>query len=130
MTTTTTTKRITKAQRFTDIKALLSGEAVSNGTTVEDALAFIDKELELLARKNTSDKAPTKTQKENEKHKERILEFLTGYVDGATCTEIQKGVPEFADFQNQKVAGLLRSLKDEKKVRRETVKGKSLFFLA
>lgn len=54
--------RITKAMRFEDIKALLNGEIVTYGTTVEQAVEFIDKEMGLLARKNSGDKKPTKTQ--------------------------------------------------------------------
>ena len=129
-TATTTTKRITKAQRFADIKALLSGETPANGTTIEDAMAFIDKELDLLARKNTSDKAPTKTQQENEVHMERILQFLSTCVNPVTCTEIQKSVPEFMDFNNQKIAALMRKLTEAHKVDKTMNKGRPVFALA
>lgn len=129
-TTNTTTKRITKAQRFADIKALLMGEAVHSGTSVEDALAFIDNEIALLAKKNTSDKKPTKTQEENEGHKARIIEFLSGRGEGVTCTEVQKSVAEFADFNNQKVAALMRQLVNDGKVVKAMVKGKAMFSLA
>ena len=47
-------KKVTKAQRFEDIKALLTGEDVVYGTDVDTALAVIDHELELLAKKNSS----------------------------------------------------------------------------
>ena len=128
--TTTTTKRITKAMRFADIKALLSGETPTNGTDLAAALVFIDSELALLAKKNTSDKKPTKTQEENMGHKAKILDFLSGQVDGVTCTEVQKSIPEFADFQNQKIAALLRQLVEDGKVAKSMVKGKAMFALA
>ena len=64
--------RITKAQRFEDIKALLTGGEVKHGTTMEIAMTVIDHELELLRKKNSSggDKKLTPTQQENESLKE------------------------------------------------------------
>ena len=129
-TTTTTTKRITKAMRFEDIKALLNGEEVKHCTTVADACKFCDSELALLAKKNTSDKKPTKTQEQNEGYKAMILDFLRGCSEGVTCTDVQKGVTEFAEFNNQKIAALMRQLVDANKVTKAVVKGKSLFSIA
>lgn len=125
------TKKITKAQRFEDIKALLTGEDVLYGTDVDTALAVIDHELELLAKKNAGgDKKPTATQLENVEHKARIKEFLSTQVEGVTVTTILKSVPEFADFSNQKVARLCRDLCDSNEVVKSVVKGKSLFSIA
>lgn len=129
-TTTTTTKRVTKAQRFADIKALLNGEAVTYGTTIEDAQAFCDSEMALLAKKNSGDKKPTKTQEQNTQYKELIVQFLTAQTEGVTCTTIQKGVPEFADLQNQKIAALVRQMTEAGVVVKETVKGRTLVKLA
>lgn len=127
--------RITKAQRFEDIKALLTGEPVTYGTTVDIAVTVIDHELELLAKKNsgTGDKKLTPTQQENEALKEQIVEFLSTLpddADGATCTEILKSVPALADFSNQKVAALVRQLKMAGRVVATEKKGKSLFRMA
>lgn len=128
------TTRITKAMRFEDIKALLNGNTAQYGTTLEDAISFIDHEVELLARKNSSgDKKQTATQKENEGYKELMIEFLAGLPDdskGVTCTEIMKSIPAFKDFNNQKISALIRQLKLADRVVGEEVKGKSLFRLA
>lgn len=128
------TTRITKAMRFEDIKALLNGNTAQYGTTLEDAINFIDHEVELLARKNSGgDKKQTATQKENEGYKELIIEFLAGLPDdskGVTCTEIMKSIPAFKDFNNQKISALVRQLKLADRVVGEEVKGKSLFRLA
>lgn len=128
------TTRITKAMRFEDIKALLNGDTAQYGTTLEDAINFIDHEVELLARKNSGgDKKQTATQKENEGYKELIVEFLAGLPDdnkGVTCTEIMKSIPAFKDFNNQKISALIRQLKLADRVVGEEVKGKSLFRLA
>lgn len=125
-----TVKRITKAQHFEDIKALLNGEDVTYGTSIEDACAFCDSELALLAKKNSGDKKPTATQTENAKYKELILAFLSTQTEGVTCTIIGKGVAELADFNSQKISALVRQLVDAGKVSKESVKGKSLFKLA
>ena len=127
--------RITKAQRFEDIKALLTGESVTYGTTVDIAVTVIDHELELLAKKNSStgDKKLTPTQQENEALKEQIVEYLStlpGDADGVTCTEILKSVPALTDFSNQKVAALVRQLKMAGRVVATEKKGKSLFRMA
>lgn len=125
--------RITKAMRFEDIKALLNGETVTYGTTVEQAVEFIDKEMGLLARKNSGDKKPTKTQQENEKYKVLICDFLANKPEekkGYTCTEVIKLVPELNEFSTQKIAPLMRQLENAGKVAREEVKGKTLFHLA
>lgn len=128
------TTRITKAMRFEDIKALLNGMTAQYGTTLEDAISFIDHEVELLARKNSGgDKKQTAAQKENEGYKGLIVEFLAGLPDdskGVTCTEITKSIPAFKDFNNQKISALVRQLKLADKVVSEEVKGKSLFRLA
>lgn len=125
--------RITKAMRFEDIKALLNGETVTYGTTVEQAVEFIDKEMGLLARKNSGDKKPIKTQQENEKYKVLICDFLANKPEekkGYTCTEVIKLVPELNEFSTQKIAPLMRQLENAGKVAREEVKGKTLFHLA
>ncbi len=128
------TTRITKAMRFEDIKALLNGQPVTYGTSIEDAVDFIDHEVGLLAKKNSGEnKKPTKAQEENESYKALILEFLATLPDdkmGATCTEIIKGVAEFEGFSTQKISPLVRQLMAADKVTKTEVKGKSLFRLA
>lgn len=125
--------RITKAMRFEDIKAMLNGQPVTYGTTTEDAVDFIEHEIELLAKKNAGDKKQTKTQQENEGYKALILEFLATLSDtsaGVTCTEIIKGVAEFEGFSTQKISPLVRQLMAADKVTKTEVKGKALFRLA
>ena len=128
------TPRITKAMRFEDIKALLNGQPVSYGTSIEDAVNFIDYEMNLLTKKNSGEsKKPTKIQQENEGYKALILEFLATLhddKDGATCTEIIKGVAEFEGFSTQKISPLVRQLMAADKVIKTEIKGKSLFRLA
>lgn len=122
--------KITKTQRFEDLSALIHGEPVKYGTTIEDADAFIAHEVELLSKKNSGERKETDTQKANRKYQALIAEYLAIQTEGRTCTEIAKGVSELSDFNNQKVAALMRGMVEAGTVRKATVKGKSLFSLA
>ena len=122
--------KITKTQRFEDLSALIHGEPVKYGTTIEDADAFIAHEVELLSKKNSGERKETDTQKANRKYQALIAEYLSIQTEGRTCTEIAKGVSELSDFNNQKVAALMRGMVEAGTVRKATVKGKSLFSLA
>ena len=125
-----TAKRITKTQKYEDIIAMLSGNPAQYIDT-DGAVEFLKSEIALLARKNSSDnKKPTATQEANAKYRALILEFLAVQESGKTCTEIAKGVPELSDFNNQKVAALMRQLYDARQVNKATVKGKSIFTIA
>lgn len=124
--------RITKTMRFEDIALMLQGEPSKNGTTIEDALAFIAHEREMLANKNKSsgEKKLTPTQVANIGYKEMVKAFLADNPD-VTCSAIAKGVPEFnaQDFTTSKVNGLLRSLLQDGDIERHEVHGKALFRL-
>lgn len=124
-----TVKRITKAQKFEDLISLLSGENAKFIDT-DGAIEFIRNEMALLAKKNTSDRKPTATQEANVKYRNLIIEFLSMQDSGKTCTEIAKGVDELSEFNNQKIAALMRQLVEAGKVTKATVKGKSIFSVA
>ena len=130
--TTTNTKapRITKSMKFDAIRAALTGEALPHGLTTADLLSFVEAEQALLVKKNTAEKKPTKTQVENEGYKSMIVDFLSLASEGMTCTDIQKGIPAFAEFNNQKVAALLRPLVSSGTVVKTVVKGRAMFALA
>lgn len=114
------TKKVTKREMFEGIKA--------NYALTEAEIAFIDHELELLAKKNTStgERKPTATQKANEGVKEAIMAVLSD--TGMTVTEIVKVIE--GDYTNQKISALLRQLIADGKVVKEVEKNKSLFRLA
>ena len=115
-----TNKKITKRDRF---NALLSIPAVQADP---DMVAFIEHELELLAKKNSADKKPTAQQTANEAIKSAILDGMEAnrlY----TITDLQKSIPELADLSNQKVSALVRQLKDADLVVKTEDKRKSYF---
>ena len=115
-----TTKKITKRDRF---NALLNMAEVKANP---DMVAFIEHELELLAKKNSADKKPTAQQTANEGIKQAILD---GMEDNRlyTVTELQKSIDECAELSNQRVSALLRQMKDDGLVVRTEDKRKAYF---
>lgn len=113
-------KKMTKREMFEQIKA--------NYNLTDAEKAFIDKELELLAKKNSAEKKPTKVQEENKGIKEIILDNLTE--EGITITDLQKKVDELGELSNQKISALMRQLVNDKLVVKTEDKRKSYFSLA
>ena len=98
-----TIKKITKRDRF---NALLAIPAVKADP---DMVAFVEHELELLAKKNSADKKPTAQQVANESIKQAILDGMEPnrlY----TITELQKSIPACTDFSNQRVSAIVRQM--------------------
>ena len=85
--------------------------------------------INLFAKKNTTkdgEKKLTATQKANEGTKAEILDYME--IDRPyTITAMIKEIPCVADFTNQKVSALVRSLVAEGKVIRTEVKGVAYF---
>lgn len=114
-------KKMTKREKFEMLKAI--PEVSANEMLME----FIDHELELLAKKNASEKKPTAQQVANEGIKEAIYDFLAECGEQMTVTDIQKGCPECAEMSNQRVSALLRQMKEDGKVERIEDKRKAYF---
>ena len=96
-------KKMTKAQMFAQIKA-------NHNLSVEET-AFIDHELELLAKKNSAEKKPTAQQTANKVIADAIVAHLSADPDRLfSITEIIKEVPECADLTNQRVSAIVRGL--------------------
>ena len=91
-----------------------------------ELLEFIAHELELLDRKNSSEKKPTAQQIANDGIKQAILDGMEEN-HLYTVTDIQKTIPECADLSNQKVSALLRQMKDDGLVKKTEDKRKSYF---
>ena len=117
-----TTKKITKRDRF---NALLS---LSEVQADAELVAFIEHEIELLDKKNSSEKKPTAQQTANESIKAAIVAGMTPnrlY----TVSEIQKEISECAELSNQRISALLRQMIGKEVVRTED-KRKAYFSLA
>lgn len=96
-------KKITKRERFESL--LNMAEVQADPGMVE----FINHELELLTKKNSSEKKPTAQQVANEAIKQAIVD---GMEDGRlyTITELQKSIPACAELSNQRVSALVRQM--------------------
>ena len=116
-------KKITKRERF---ESLLTIPAVQADQGLVD---FINHELELLTKKNSSEKKPTAQQVANEAIKQAIMDGMERD-HFYTITDIQKNVPACADLSNQKISALVRQLKDDGVVVKTEDKRKSYFSLA
>ena len=111
------TKKITKREMFESLKAKYP--------FTKDEVAFIDHELELLAKKNSAEKKPTATQVANKAIAEAIVKGMepNRYY---TITELIKVIPACADLTNQKVSAIVRGMLDVS-VRKVEDKRKSYF---
>lgn len=134
MTTTTSTVRLTKRDFFNAILSKVDMDAtydISKGdATVKvsgaDVAGFLNHELELLDRKNTVDKKPTKTQQENEVIKSAVLSAMEAnrlY----SISEMLKEFPACKDMSNQKLSSLVRQMVLDKQVERIEDKRKAFF---
>ena len=116
----TTTKKLTKREMFEQIKTHLTDPA---------EIAFVEHELELLAKKNSADKKPTAKQTENDGIKSAIAEGMTP-TRLYTVSELIKEIPACAELTNQRVSALLRQMIADGTVIKTVDKRKSYFQLA
>ena len=117
-------KKMTKKETINLLIDVLIGNK-----EVEDVQIFIDfltHERELLERKS-SNSGQTKTQKENEILKEKIVETLKELNKFSTITEIQESNAELADLSNQKISALLKQLVDTNVIEKVIEKKKAYF---
>lgn len=117
---------MTTTNKMTNKKALEFVMETYKDTLPKEVKEKLEKMAEQLDKKSGTDRKPTKVQQENETYKKLILDMMTE-TKLMTVTEIQKAIPEFADFSNQKVASLVKQLKDAEKLDKVVEKGRSYF---
>jgi len=101
-------------------------EVIALAKDNEELVAWAQKQIKILEDRNANRK-PTKTQKENEDVKDKIVETLTVIGKPATVTEILTNGNFPAETSNQKVSALLRQLVADGKVVKTVDKKKSFF---
>ena len=117
-------KKMTKKETINLLIDVLMGNK-----EVEDMQIFVDfltHERELLEKKS-SNSGQTKTQKENETIKGKIVETLRDLDKYATITEIQNANVELGTYSNQKISALLKQLVDNKEIEKVIDKKKAYF---
>lgn len=122
-TTKTTEKKITKREKFEMLKNI--AEVQANPILSE----FIEREIELLAKKNSAEKKPTEKQTENAGIKEVIIDTLTDEEKGMTISAMQKKCAELGEYSNQKISALVRQMILDGIVEKTEEKGKAYFRL-
>lgn len=122
-----TNKKMTKRDYFNGLLEVIKNHK-DNIENYEEFKAFIEREIELLNKKRSNSK-PTKTQKENEKIKEKILVALEKVDEPVTITELAK-MDGLTEYSNQKLSVLSHQLVDEHKVVNTKVKKVSYFKIA
>ena len=93
---------MTKREMFNEILAAVADNA--------EMVEFINHEIELLNRKSSAVRKPTKNQLENEGFKADIVDYLKGADAPKTIKELQTAIPSFADLTNQRITHLLTDL--------------------
>ena len=112
-------KKITKREVLT---AMLEVQAIQENA---DFVAYIENELQLLAKKSENRKS-AKTSEENLKLAEVVLETLKGS-EGMSASEIARANSELSDLSTPKMTALLKVLMEQGKVVRIEDKKKVLF---
>ena len=122
------TKKLTKRDYFSQLREIVKDN--------ESLVAFIDHEIELLNKKNSSKSdAPSKTQIENKELSNQILEIMAGIDTAKTITDLINDTEigkltfgkENKEMTNQKLSRLVNDLAKANKVVRTETKGVAYF---
>lgn len=127
-------KGLTVIEKYTAITEMLNGTYKGEFST-EQALAFLAERIEQTAKKNasrsteTGEKKLSPTQKANEIAKDGIVAYLTQIGTAQTVADIMKYATVCTGKSNQWVTQMLTQLRNENRVVRTEVKGKSYYGL-
>ena len=114
--------KMTKMQKFEMLSQI---PAIAENPILAE---FVEREMELLAKKNSGEKKLTVQQTENQKIKSLILLAMEPG-EKYTVTELAKRVPECAEFSNQRMNAIVKQLKDAGLIVRIEEKRKAYFQL-
>ena len=110
---------MTKSELFKNAIAVIETTSVENKAELIEGL---NHEVELLARKASTPRKPTKTQLENIELKEAIFGYLNEEDEPRTIKSITESLDMLDGLSNQRVTHLLTALRNEGKVKRTVVK--------
>ena len=99
---------MTKSELFKNAIAVIEATSVENKAELIEGL---NHEVELLARKASTPRKPTKTQVENEAYKAAIVEYLTASDSLKSIKEMQAEIEGFAELSNQRITHMLTDLR-------------------
>ena len=111
----------TKKEMYNEILARVSDN--------QEMVDFINRELELLAKRNSGERKPTEKQKENVGFKADIFAFLEEVDAPVTIDEIKANVESVSQLNPQRISPILSKLCKEGKIERTYDKRKAYFSL-
>ena len=124
-----TEKKFTKRDKFNAIIDLINGKEIP--VSSDELIEFCTHEIELLNKKSSSGSGtPTKTQVENAKFKDCIINALATLDKPVTIAELMAKCPEVAELSNQRISAMLSQLRKAEKIVRTYEKKKAYFALA
>ncbi len=115
--------KITKVQMFNMIKA------VAGVSENPDMVAFIEHEIELLNKRNSKVKKPTKKQEANIGIMDVIYNVLADSDISLTIADIRGTNSELEALSSQKVSALLKKMVDSGRISKEYDKKVPMFFV-
>ena len=116
------TKKITKRERFEKM--------LEKYPFTEEEREFIAHEIELLSKKSSGERKPTKTQIENEGLKAIVLEVLECAESPLTVSDIIKAHEQLCGLSTQKVTPLVSALEREGKIVKTVEKRRNYYSIA
>lgn len=108
------TKKLTIVEQFEELRDVLS----AHGLLTEERKAFLNKRIEITAKKNASGggtKKLTPTQVANKGIAKAIYDYLASTKKALTISAMIKTIPVCSDLSNQKINGILTKLYDSEK---------------
>lgn len=114
---------MTKMTYVSALDTVLNDTEIVLTDEVRDKLVALKAQI---AKKNSAERKPSKTQAANEQTKSEMVAYLTTQDEGKTATEIA----EAFGISNQKASALLTALVNDKKIEREVIKRKAYFKVA
>ena len=131
---------MTKREMYNTIKAIVDNMETEEITVTiadevqtvakQDIADFLTHEVELLSRKTSGTKKPTKLQVENAKYRDMVYDYLTTADAPKTLKEIQSDIPELNDLSCQRITHMLSALIKENKAIRAKEKGVTYYTVA
>lgn len=118
-------EKMTKRDWFAVVREVVENSGMAENEK-SGALAFIDREVELLNKKSSNSR-DTKKQKENQALAEVVLVELAKMGKPMAIAELIKASDVLAEYTTQKLTPIMKKLADEKRVAVTTEKKRNFY---
>lgn len=122
-------KKMSYVAAVENATAIIKGEVLPEGVTLEAVLERMSDLRESLVKKNAGERKETPLQKENNDLREKVLEILAdGVMRNTDDLKVALGLP--VETTPQRVAGILRPLVASGAVESKEIKRKRFYFIS